>query len=359
VAAAGVYILKMSGRSLGYTGGTVDKLESIPGLRVELHADEALRQVRQVGAAFTTQSAELAAADARMYAVRDVTATVSSIPLIAASIMSKKLAIGAECILLDVKAGIGGLVTTHREAVELAELMVRLGRAAGRRTAAVITPMNAPLGRAVGNALEVREALDALDNPDAADAALRAHCAMLAELGLRMALRCSPEAAAARVEELWTTGAACRKMMQILASQGAPENLEALLESLPAAQFRFRVMAESAGYVRSFDAGAVARIASDLGAGRQRPGDRIDPAAGVVLSVGVGQKVERGEEVAVLHGGDAALAVLAARMQSAVKIGARAPIPRRSHPTVIGMEGRLPAPRTRYGDRRHPVTGPK
>ncbi|MDE2127747.1 MAG: thymidine phosphorylase [Armatimonadetes bacterium] len=357
VAAAGLHMLKMSGRSLGYTGGTVDKLEAVPGLRVELGADEALSQVRHIGAAFSTQSTELAPADARMYAIRDVTATVRSIPLIAASIMSKKLAIGAGCILLDVKAGAGGLVTTRKDAVELAELMVRLGRAAGRQTAAVITPMNTPLGRAVGNALEVREALDALQDPDAADSNLRAHCGLLAALGLRLALQCSSEVAAAKVDEVWRTGAALRKMVQIAAAQGAPDNLDALLGSLPVAPYRFPVRATSSGFVRSIDASLVARIASELGAGRFRPGDRIDPAAGVLLTAGPGQRVERGDEVAVLHSSSAAHSILTARMQAAVKIGVERSSERAPRTMIIGLEGPLPPSHHRYGDRCAERTG--
>jgi pyrimidine-nucleoside phosphorylase len=304
VAACGVPVGKMSGRGLGFTGGTIDKLESIAGLRVELSGDDFVTQLRQEGIVLSGQSAELAPADGKLYALRDVTGTVPSIPLIAASVMSKKLAAGADAILLDVKVGNGAFMRHESEARALAETMLGIGRAAGRRVAAFVTDMSQPLGCAVGNALEVREAVETLAGPGPAD--LRALAVRLAA-GMLVLADAAPtlEAATTRAETVLASGAGLDALRRLVRAQGGDAAYIDHPERLPHTQHVETVPAERDGWIAGLNALDVARAAMALGAGRARKGDRIDLAVGIVLRAKVGDAVERGGPLAEMHTDDA------------------------------------------------------
>ncbi|MCC6731283.1 MAG: thymidine phosphorylase [Chthonomonadales bacterium] len=327
LAAAGVPVLKMSGRGLGHTGGTLDKLEAVPGLRTDLTSDAAIDQVRRVGAAIVGQSAELAPADGRLYALRDVTATVDSTPLIAASIMSKKLAAGADALVLDVKAGRGAFMPDEPSARRLARAMVAIGASAGMRVAAAVTAMEEPLGRAVGNALEVAEACAVLTGAGDADDRLVDLCVRLAAEGLRLGGAATTEAAAmALARRLLEGGQAAERLMALLAAQGGDSHVVERPDLLPRALERATARAASAGVVARVDAREVGRVAGLLGAGRARMGDAIDPAAGVLLLRRAGDAVARGEPLAEALGGSAERVREAAlRLRSAYALGEPAP----------------------------------
>jgi len=313
VAACGAPFGKMSGRGLGHTGGTLDKLESIPGYRVELSVEELVAQVHQVGLAIVGQTADLVPADKKLYALRDVTATVDNVSLIAASIMSKKIAAGADAIVLDVKVGDGAFMKTLEDAGLLAGTMLELGRRAGRRLVCLLSDMDQPLGRAVGNALEVREALATLRGqglPDFAELVLAA-CGQLLALsdlgvdeaeGRRLAERAIADGSALAAYERW-----------IRAQGGDPDEA-----ALPAAPLVREVPAPAAGFVRRLGAMRVGLAALHLGAGRRRKEDAIDHAVGVVCLKKRGDRVEEGEPLAEVHArdersaGEAAAEVLAA-----------------------------------------------
>jgi pyrimidine-nucleoside phosphorylase len=301
-AACAVPVGKMSGRGLSFTGGTVDKLESIPGMHLELSAEQFLRQLREVGIVISGQSADLAPADGKLYALRDVTATVSSIPLIAASVMSKKLAGGAHCIVLDVKAGRGAFMASVADARRLAEAMIAIGTRAGRRVAALVTDMSQPLGLAVGNALEVREAIDTLSGRGPADLAELA-CTLAAEM-VCLATGLSHADAHDNVQRALASGAAREALGCLIQAQGGDQRVLDEPSLLPGAPLVQPLLAWRHGYVAAVDALAVADVARALGAGRARKGDPIDPAVGVVLAVKVGQHVERGQPLATLHASD-------------------------------------------------------
>lgn len=326
VAAAGVPVAKLSGRGLGHTGGTLDKLESIPGFNVSLDPDDFVRQVARVGLAVAGQTADLVPADARLYALRDVTATVDSIPLIAASVMSKKIAGGADAILLDVKVGRGAFVTDRARARELARMMIRLGRSFGRRVAAVLSAMDQPLGRAVGNALEVAEAVEVLGGGGPAE--VRELCL---ELGTRLLLLAGAETEAARarrrLEALLDGGAARARLAALVAAQGGdPSVVDDPRGRLPRAPLQVPLPAPASGYVAGLDALAVGGAAVLLGAGRQRKGQPVDPAVGIVLHRKVGEAVREGEPLATIHARDAAsAAAAAARLRDAYAISAFPP----------------------------------
>ena len=313
VAACGVPFGKMSGRGLGHTGGTLDKLESIPGFRVELSHDEFVAQVRAVGLAIVGQTATLVPADKRLYALRDVTATVDSVPLIAASIMSKKLAAGADAIVLDVKVGDGAFMKTHADARELAEAMLALGRHAGREVVCALTDMDQPLGCAVGNALEVREAVATLrgDGPrDFAELVLAAaaHLLAMSDLGI------GDEEGRARAETALADGSALAAYERWVRAQGGEPD-ESALATAPVVR---AVAAPRAGYVRRLGAVRVGVAALRLGAGRRAKDDSIDHAVGVVCRAKRGDAVAAGDTLAEVHARDdssaaeAAAAVLAA-----------------------------------------------
>lgn len=288
-AACGVKVPKLSGRALAHTGGTLDKLESVPGLTVDLDPERFIRQVREVGIAVAAQSPHMVPADKLLYALRDVTATVPSVPLIASSVMSKKIAAGADAIVLDVKFGRGAFMRDPAAAEELASEMVLLGEGAGRRTVALVTAMNNPLGRSVGNALEVKEALDALSGQGDEE---------LLEVSLRVAGEmCRLAGVTADPERILKSGAGRATFERMLRAQGGR-----LEEGLPIAPFQVPLPAPAAGHVESIDALEVGLSCLELGAGRVHKGDRVDPAAGVVIEASVGARVEAGDTLAVVHG---------------------------------------------------------
>ncbi|MGH3104156.1 MAG: thymidine phosphorylase [Gaiellaceae bacterium] len=303
VAACGVPFGKMSGRGLGHTGGTLDKLESIPGFRIELSHEEFVAQVRDVGLAIIGQTADLVPADKRLYGLRDVTATVDNVSLIAASIMSKKLAAGAHAIVLDVKVGDGAFMKSLPAARELAEMMLALGRHAGREVVCVLTDMDSPLGYAVGNALEVREAVATLRGegpPDFAELVLAssAHLLALSDLGV------DETEARGRVEAAVSDGSALAAYERWIRAQGGDPDLEAL----PQAPVVREVAAERNGYVARIGAVRVGMAALHLGAGRRTKEDPIDYGVGVVCRRKRGDRVAAGEPLAEIHARDAASA---------------------------------------------------
>ncbi|MGH3039267.1 MAG: thymidine phosphorylase [Gaiellaceae bacterium] len=317
VAACGVPFAKMSGRGLGHTGGTLDKLESIPGFRIELAGDEFIRQVQEVGMAIVGQTGDLVPADKKLYALRDVTATVDIIPLIASSIMSKKIAGGADAIVLDVKVGRGAFMKNLNEARELARTMVELGRLEGREVVCELTDMDQPLGRAVGNALEIHEALDTLEGSgpaDLAELALGASAQLLAlsDLGVDV------EEGRRRAEKALASGAARERYDRwVRAQEGDPRR-----EALPRAAVTRPVPAPAAGFVQGIAATDVGLAALHLGAGRVRKEDTIDHAVGVVCLAKRGDQVEVGQPLAEVHARDDESAAQAVReVEACYRIG--------------------------------------
>ncbi len=298
VAALGGVVAKMSGRGLGHTGGTVDKLESIPGYRTELSAAEFLSQVEQVGMAIVGQSGNLAPADKKLYALRDVTATVDSVPLIASSIMSKKLAAGAHSIVLDVKVGSGAFMKTQKEGEVLARQMVDIAAACGRQAAALVTNMNVPLGTAVGNALEVQEAAEVLRG--GGDPRLRQLCEALAREMLCLCRGWSEEEAACRVADAIDSGAAFQQMCRWVAAQGGDAAYLEQPERFPSAP-AYPVCAPAQGYITRMDAEAIGSVGVTLGAGRATKSDEIDHAAGIRLLKKTGDSIAAGEPIAILY----------------------------------------------------------
>ena len=299
VAACGVPFGKMSGRGLGHTGGTLDKLESIPGFRVELTTDEFLQQVREVGLAIIGQSANLVPADKLLYGLRDVTATVDNVSLIAASIMSKKIAAGADAIVLDVKVGDGAFMKTIEDARELAEMMLELGRHAGREVACVLTDMDQPLGHAVGNALEIRETVATLRGegpPDFTELVFSACAHLLAFSDLAIDEATGRERAAAAVQD----GSALAAYERWIVAQGGDPSEEAL----PSAPVVRAVQAPRGGYVGAIGAVDVGLAALRLGAGRRTKDDDIDHAVGVLCLKKRGDAVDPGDVVAQVHASD-------------------------------------------------------
>jgi pyrimidine-nucleoside phosphorylase len=287
-AACGVKVPKLSGRALAHTGGTLDKLESVPGLSVDLSPERFIRQVREVGIAVAAQSPHMVPADKLLYALRDVTATVPSVPLIASSVMSKKIAAGADAIVLDVKFGRGAFMADVAAAVELATEMVSLGEGAGRRTVALVTAMDNPLGRSVGNALEVQEALDALAGRGDPE---------LVEVSLVVAREmCGLAGVEADPADFLRSGAGLETFRAMLAAQGGR-----LEEGLPVARFRLPVLSSFEGYVSAIDALEVGLAGLELGVGRKRKEDRVDHAAGIVIEAPVGSRVRSGSPLAVVH----------------------------------------------------------
>ncbi len=301
VAAAGVPVAKMSGRGLGFTGGTIDKLESIPGFRTALTREEFLAILRRTGVAVTGQSAAIAPADGKMYALRDVTGTVESIPLIASSIMSKKIAAGADKIVLDVKTGSGAFMKRVDDAVKLAAAMVRIGGLVGRRTLAVISSMNEPLGRAVGNSLEVEEAVDILAGTGGAPE-LRQVCLTLGSHMLIAAGKTQDFAAGYQeLERLLTGKKALAKFAAMIAAQGGDPAVIENRALLPQAAVRRDVTGNAAGYVRAIDTASIGYSAMLLGAGREYKGQDIDLAAGLVMGCRIGDRLEPGQPLATLQ----------------------------------------------------------
>ncbi len=301
LAALGVPMLKMSGRGLGFSGGTVDKLEAIPGFRADLTVEEAKAQARRIGAALIGQTPSLAPADKILYGLRDVTATVESIPLIASSIMSKKLASGGQRLVLDVKVGRGAFMKTLAQARELAQTLVRIGNGAGVPTSAVLTLMDEPLGRAVGNALEVREALELLIKGQG-EPRFERLCIDLAVHGLLAAGKETDETEAlVQVRKALAYGQAAAKFAEIAAAQGGPNTPEAILASLPVGLIQQQVQTDQSGVVIGLDAEIIGRLSVEMGAGRQAKTDAIDPAVGLVLHAKTSDAVTSGITLATLH----------------------------------------------------------
>jgi pyrimidine-nucleoside phosphorylase len=327
LAAAGCTIAKMSGRCLGHTGGTLDKLESIPGFRTDLSTDAMVRQAGEIGLAIVAQSAELAPADGLLYALRDVTATVDSLPLIASSIMSKKIAAGARALVLDVKTGSGAFMREPDAAFALAQAMVGIGRHAGRRVVAVVTGMEQPLGYAVGNSLEVAEAIETLRGAGPAD--LRELCMTL---GSRLLAIAQPgitvDDARLRLAHALDSGAALDRFRALVRAQGGSVAVaDRPHQVLPRAALSETLAAPASGYVAAIDALGVGEAARDLGAGRQQKGDTLDLAAGVVLKVRVGDRLAAEQPWAEIHGSDPArLRAARAGLERALRISA-APAP--------------------------------
>ncbi len=319
VAARGVPVGKMSGRGLSFSGGTIDKLESIPGFNTALTIEQFKRQLKEVGVVVAGQTHELAPADGKLYALRDVTATVDSLPLIASSIMSKKIAAGADAIVLDVKVGHGAFMETVPQALELAGLMVQIGTRLGRKMTAVIGDMSQPLGLAVGNALEVIEAIETLQGRGPAD--FRQHCIDVAgEMLLIAGLAPDPEAARQEAASTLSDGSAWAKFCAFVAAQGGDLQAVEHPERLPRAPIVQPLLAPRSGYVAALDARTVGYTVVDLGGGRAKKGDPIDPAVGVVLAEGakIGGWVNVGEPLLWVHArSEASLAAALARLASA------------------------------------------
>lgn len=324
-AACGVVVAKMSGRGLGYTGGTIDKLESIPGFSTQQSPQRFAQIAEEVGVCIVGQSGELAPADKKLYALRDVTATVESIPLIASSIMSKKLAGGSDCILLDVKTGSGAFMKTLEESVQLAQAMVSIGARAGRKTAALITDMDHPLGRAVGNALEVEEACQVLRGEGPED--LRALSVELAAWMAWMAGKApSLEEARALAEEKLRDGSALERFCRMVQAQGGDPSVAEHPERLPKAAVSLAVLAPKDGWLCRVDTREAGRASVVLGAGRETRESPLDYGAGIRFAKVLGDPVRQGEPLGWVYASTEGRAQEGARLLSgALEIGERPP----------------------------------
>ncbi|MGP4082116.1 pyrimidine-nucleoside phosphorylase [Pseudalkalibacillus sp. R45] len=300
VAAVGVPVAKMSGRGLGHTGGTIDKLEAVPGFHVEIDNDEFIKLVNKNKIAVIGQSGNLTPADKKLYGLRDVTATVNSIPLIASSIMSKKIAAGADAIVLDVKTGAGAFMTEVEKAEELAKAMVKIGNNVGRNTMAIISDMSQPLGFAIGNALEVKEAADTLRGEGPED--LEELCLTLGSFMVMLAEKAeTKEEARQMLIDVMKNGKAIETFKTFLKAQGGDESVIDDLSKLPTAKHEIPFVAEKDGYVSEIMANEVGTAAMLLGAGRATKDSEIDLAVGIVLHKKVGDEVKKGETIATLH----------------------------------------------------------
>lgn len=299
VASCGVYMPKMSGRGLGHTGGTIDKLESISGFSTALDPDAFLKQVREIRCAVAMQTGDLAPADKKLYALRDVTETVDSIPLICASIMSKKLATGADHILLDVKVGSGAFMKNDDDAAELARLMLAAAKADGRQCTAVLTDMDRPLGMCIGNAIEVREAIEVLT--DGADTELGTFCITLAAELLCMSGLGTREECSKKAREAVTSGAALHRFAQMIAAQGGDASVTEHPEKLPQSRCSRTLTASAAGWVSSMQSEEIGRASVLLGAGRMTKADAIDFGAGIRLHAKYGDAVQKGDALLTMY----------------------------------------------------------
>ena len=300
VAACGLPVGKMSGRGLGFSGGTLDKMESIPGFRVDLTTEEFLTQLEQIGLVLTGQTADLAPADGKFYALRDVSGTVDSIPLIASSIMSKKIAAGAQAIVLDVKIGLGAFMDTQEEARELAQLMVDIANGCGTKAVALISDMNQPLGRAVGNALEVKEAINTLqgNGPES----FLIHCLDVAEQMLILGQKAKGRSEARRIAEaVIEDGSAWQRFLMLVEAQGGDIQFAENPAKLPQAPIINAVKSPETGYLSQINARIVGETAVDLGGGREKKGDQIDHSVGIEILHEVGDSINAGEDLFILH----------------------------------------------------------
>lgn len=299
-AALGCTVAKMSGRGLGFTGGTVDKLESITGYKTALETTEFKKIAKEYGMCVTGQSGNFAPADKRLYAIRDVTATVNSIPLIASSIMSKKLAAGAETIVLDVKFGSGAFMKTAEDAEKLAHEMVEIGNGAGRKTAAVITDMDVPLGFAIGNALEVAEAVKVLKGEG--EEALTGLCLLLAAKMYQISFGKTEEESVSAAKKAIADGSAFKTLCAAVRAQGGDEKLLTGEHKFPEPAASLELLSPAEGYITAMNSETVGKAAAMTGAGRERLGDCIDYSAGIILSKKYGDYVQKGERLATLYG---------------------------------------------------------
>ena len=302
VAALGGKVAKMSGRGLGHTGGTVDKLESIEGFKTEVPREDFFRQVNEIGISVIGQSGNLAPADKKLYALRDVTATVESIPLIASSIMSKKLAAGSQGIVLDVKTGSGAFMKTPEDSAALAEEMVKIGTAAGRKVTAVITNMDIPLGKAVGNSLEVIEAVETLKGNGCDD--LSEVCFELAANMLMLVNGRTYEENMKDVKKAVSDGTALEKLKQMVKYQGGNPEWIDNSDLFPKAETVYELKSENAGYISRMDAEKIGIASVILGAGREKKEDSVDFSAGIIINKKTGDRVEAGETLAVFYTND-------------------------------------------------------
>jgi pyrimidine-nucleoside phosphorylase len=328
-AACGVPVPMMSGRGLGHTGGTLDKLESIPGFRVDLSLEEMKAALARVGCAMIGQTAQIAPADKKLYALRDVTGTVESLPLISASIMSKKIAEGIDALVLDVKTGSGAFMKTDADSRALAESLVSIGNASGVRTEAIVTAMDAPLGRAVGNALEVIECIEVLKGVESADLV-----DVSVELAARMLVlgKVAPDRHAAehQVRSAIASGAGLERFRRIIEAQGGDPKVVDDYARLPQAPHRHIVSAPRAGYVAGIDAELIGRASVALGAGRDRVEDPVDPAVGILLAAKPGDEVRAGDPILAVYYRDRGRLETAMRLTGrAITIDDQAPPPRR------------------------------
>lgn len=327
MAACGVAVPMVSGRGLGHTGGTLDKLEAIPGFRVNLSVKEFRAQLRTIGCALIGQTSDLAPADRRLYALRDVTGTVESIPLITASILSKKLAEGIDGLVLDVKVGRGAFMKSLSSAKELARSLVRVGRLAGKRVSALLTDMNSPIGYTIGNSVETIEAFQVLHDGGPED--LREITFALGAEMLRTAgLTRSKAEAVRRQKAALREGTALRKMQAIVGAQGGDTRVVDEPDRLPVARHRSTVTAPKAGYIREIDALELGYASMGLGAGRKRAEDPVDPGAGIRLHLQRGDRVVAGQELATLYSSKRSLLEGGAkRVRTCFEIGKRRPEP--------------------------------
>lgn len=325
VAACGLPVAKMSGRGLGFSGGTLDKMESIPGFRSDLSKEEFLAQLQRVGLVLAGQTGDLAPADGKLYALRDVTGTVQSIPLIASSVMSKKIAAGAQAIVLDVKVGNGAFMKSLDEAQELARLMAYIAHLSGRKAVALISDMNQPLGYAVGNALEVREAIETLRGGGPAD--FREHCLEVASHLLLLGEKAANEAEGRKMAEVaLSDGRALERFRALVQAQGGDISYVDQPEKLPRASFIETVAAPRSGYLKEINAQAVGETSVMLGAGRAKKGDPIDLAVGVVVHHKVGDYVGAGEPLFTIHANQSAALAEARRRLLAAHTWSETPV---------------------------------
>jgi len=319
----------MSGRGLGFSGGTLDKMESIPGYRVDLTREEFMQQLKQTGIVLSGQSADLAPADGKLYALRDVTGTVPSMPLIASSVMSKKIAAGANAILLDVKTGAGAFMETEEDARKLAELMVAIGKLSGRKVIGLISDMNQPLGCAVGNALEVKEAIDALHGEGPDD--FMEHCLVVSSYMLLLAnMAESLDDAREMCEESISDGSAYEMFKKLVAAQGGDLSYIDQPDKLPQAKFVEQITTAENGFVHMVNARAIGETSVELGAGRAKKGDPVDHAVGIVVHYKVGDEVKKGDVLATVYANDPSkLSAAVNQLKNAFVVGSAAcePLP--------------------------------
>lgn len=300
VAACGLPVGKMSGRGLGFSGGTLDKLESIPGFQSDLTTDQFIKQLKEIGIVLTGQSADLAPADGKLYALRDVTGTVQSIPLIASSIMSKKIAAGAQAVLLDVKVGLGAFITNLQEAEQLAELMVKIGRQVGRKTIAILSDMNQPLGEAVGNSLELQEALATLNGSGPED--FKEHCMVICGYLLMLGGLVEDEKQGRILaEDAIRTGRSMECFRKLVEAQGGEVDYLDHPEKLPRARYVREVKSPRSGYLAEIDACEAGKTVVQLGGGRSQKGDKIDYTVGLLVLHKVGDWVNKGDVLFTVH----------------------------------------------------------